>query len=125
MIRRATGPVPTHAEPGSTARHPMSREKGGQAVPDSGYLRYVALGDSQTEGLGDGDDTLGLRGWADRNDGRYRLGQHLLAAPVVRREITGTPLQITPPPGKCLVNEVFRSRAFSGGGPFSPFSFPP
>lgn len=30
------------------------------------YLRYVALGDSQTEGLGDGDDTLGLRGWADR-----------------------------------------------------------
>jgi len=30
------------------------------------YLRYVALGDSQTEGVGDGDDTLGLRGWADR-----------------------------------------------------------
>lgn len=29
-------------------------------------LRYVALGDSQTEGLGDGDDTAGLRGWADR-----------------------------------------------------------
>src|SRR5258708_7068747 len=44
----------------------MSREKGGQAVPDSGYLRYVALGDSQTEGLGDGDDARGLRGWADR-----------------------------------------------------------
>ncbi|MGI5460288.1 SGNH/GDSL hydrolase family protein [Streptomyces sp. CA-249302] len=32
----------------------------------SGYLRYVALGDSQTEGLGDGDEVLGLRGWADR-----------------------------------------------------------
>ncbi|MET7698568.1 SGNH/GDSL hydrolase family protein [Streptomyces sp. NPDC005485] len=31
-----------------------------------GYLRYVALGDSQTEGLGDGDDVRGLRGWADR-----------------------------------------------------------
>ncbi|WP_151481600.1 SGNH/GDSL hydrolase family protein [Streptomyces albicerus] len=35
-------------------------------MPDSGYLRYVALGDSQTEGLGDGDDAGGLRGWADR-----------------------------------------------------------
>ncbi|MEU6800213.1 SGNH/GDSL hydrolase family protein [Streptomyces neyagawaensis] len=30
------------------------------------YLRYVALGDSQTEGLGDGDDVQGFRGWADR-----------------------------------------------------------
>lgn len=30
------------------------------------YLRYVALGDSQTEGVGDGDDVSGLRGWADR-----------------------------------------------------------
>ncbi|MEU5182577.1 SGNH/GDSL hydrolase family protein [Streptomyces longwoodensis] len=28
--------------------------------------RYVALGDSQTEGVGDGDDSTGLRGWADR-----------------------------------------------------------
>jgi lysophospholipase L1-like esterase len=35
------------------------------------YLRYVALGDSQTEGLGDGDDGVGLRGWADR------LAEHL------------------------------------------------
>ncbi|WP_203955498.1 SGNH/GDSL hydrolase family protein, partial [Planotetraspora mira] len=33
---------------------------------DRHYLRYVALGDSQTEGLGDGDDIVGLRGWADR-----------------------------------------------------------
>ncbi|MBO1334546.1 SGNH/GDSL hydrolase family protein [Streptomyces sp. VRA16 Mangrove soil] len=32
----------------------------------STYLRYVALGDSQTEGVGDGDDTTGLRGCADR-----------------------------------------------------------
>jgi hypothetical protein len=41
------------------------------------YLRYVALGDSQTEGLGDGDDITGLRGWADR------LAEHLaVAAPV-------------------------------------------
>ncbi|MGG7612618.1 SGNH/GDSL hydrolase family protein, partial [Streptomyces sp. ZG43] len=29
-------------------------------------VRYVALGDSQTEGLGDGDEAGGLRGWADR-----------------------------------------------------------
>ncbi|GAT69384.1 lysophospholipase [Planomonospora sphaerica] len=35
-------------------------------MPGSEYLRYVALGDSQTEGLGDGDETGGLRGWADR-----------------------------------------------------------
>lgn len=33
---------------------------------DPAYLRYVALGDSQTEGLGDGDDLTGLRGFADR-----------------------------------------------------------
>ncbi|MEV7546133.1 SGNH/GDSL hydrolase family protein [Streptomyces sp. NPDC089915] len=37
-------------------------------------LRYVALGDSQTEGVGDGDDTVGLRGFADR------LAEHLAAA---------------------------------------------
>ncbi|MFB9880767.1 SGNH/GDSL hydrolase family protein [Planobispora siamensis] len=30
------------------------------------YHRYVALGDSQTEGLGDGDDVRGHRGFADR-----------------------------------------------------------
>ena len=30
------------------------------------YARYVALGDSQTEGIGDGDDERGYRGWADR-----------------------------------------------------------
>jgi lysophospholipase L1-like esterase len=35
-------------------------------VSSGAYLRYVALGDSQTEGLGDGDDVHGLRGWADR-----------------------------------------------------------
>ncbi|MGH3313430.1 MAG: SGNH/GDSL hydrolase family protein [Streptomyces sp.] len=38
------------------------------------YLRYVALGDSQTEGLGDGDDAVGLRGWADR------FAEHLAVA---------------------------------------------
>jgi lysophospholipase L1-like esterase len=30
------------------------------------YQRYVAMGDSQTEGLGDGDDVTGHRGFADR-----------------------------------------------------------
>ncbi|MCP2357530.1 lysophospholipase L1-like esterase [Nonomuraea thailandensis] len=38
------------------------------------FTRYVALGDSQTEGLGDGDDVLGHRGWADR------LAEHLARA---------------------------------------------
>jgi len=38
-----------------------------------GYLRYVALGDSQTEGLNDGDELSGYRGWADR------LAEHLAA----------------------------------------------
>jgi lysophospholipase L1-like esterase len=31
-----------------------------------GYSRYVAIGDSQTEGLWDGDDSVGLCGFADR-----------------------------------------------------------
>ncbi|TLS40661.1 SGNH/GDSL hydrolase family protein [Streptomyces montanus] len=30
------------------------------------YTRYVAIGDSQTEGIGDGDEVHGHRGWADR-----------------------------------------------------------
>ncbi|MFF2729820.1 SGNH/GDSL hydrolase family protein [Streptomyces sp. NPDC058008] len=42
-------------------------------MPNSEYLRYVALGDSQTEGLGDGDDVIGLRGFADR------FAEHLAA----------------------------------------------
>jgi lysophospholipase L1-like esterase len=42
-----------------------------EPVRSGKYLRYVALGDSQTEGVGDGDDIVGLRGWADR------LAEHL------------------------------------------------
>ena len=38
------------------------------------YLRYVALGDSQTEGMNDGDEIRGYRGWADR------LAEQLAAA---------------------------------------------
>ncbi len=30
------------------------------------FERFVAVGDSQTEGLWDGDDETGVRGWADR-----------------------------------------------------------
>ncbi|MFF4741408.1 SGNH/GDSL hydrolase family protein [Streptomyces sp. NPDC001262] len=44
---------------------------GTEHPPNTRYARYVALGDSQTEGLGDGDDTTGLRGFADR------LAEHL------------------------------------------------
>lgn len=42
-------------------------------MPGSEYLRFVALGDSQTEGVGDGDDVVGLRGWADRLAERVTL----------------------------------------------------
>ena len=35
-------------------------------MSDIGFSRYVAIGDSQTEGLWDGDDTAGLIGFADR-----------------------------------------------------------
>lgn len=35
-------------------------------MPEQLYHRYVAIGDSQTEGIGDGDDTTGYRGFADR-----------------------------------------------------------
>jgi lysophospholipase L1-like esterase len=33
---------------------------------EGSYRRYVAVGDSQTEGLWDGDDTSGVKGFADR-----------------------------------------------------------
>jgi lysophospholipase L1-like esterase len=33
---------------------------------DRAYTRYVAIGDSQTEGLWDGDDSVGILGFADR-----------------------------------------------------------
>ncbi|MEU6211687.1 SGNH/GDSL hydrolase family protein [Streptomyces sp. NPDC047023] len=39
------------------------------------YRRYVALGDSQTEGLGDGDDVRGLRGFADRFAGHLEAAR--------------------------------------------------
>jgi lysophospholipase L1-like esterase len=33
---------------------------------ETGYSRYVAIGDSQTEGLWDGNDAVGFLGFADR-----------------------------------------------------------
>jgi len=39
------------------------------------YLRYVAIGDSQTEGLNDGDEVTGYRGWADRLAERLAEGE--------------------------------------------------
>jgi len=35
-------------------------------VSETGYGRYVAIGDSQTEGLWDGDEAVGFVGFADR-----------------------------------------------------------
>jgi len=35
-------------------------------MADGPYTRYVAIGDSQTEGLWDGDDSVGVLGFADR-----------------------------------------------------------
>lgn len=45
------------------------------------YSRFVAIGDSQTEGMCDGDDESGYRGWADRLSERLaELNSDLLYA---------------------------------------------
>ncbi|MEU3273622.1 SGNH/GDSL hydrolase family protein [Saccharomonospora sp. NPDC006951] len=43
------------------------------------FTRYVAIGDSQTEGLGDGNELDGYRGWADRLAERLAHGNPDLA----------------------------------------------
>ena len=48
--------------PGRFPRLPLQLE----FVSDNGFARYVAIGDSQTEGLWDGDDSAGVVGFADR-----------------------------------------------------------
>jgi lysophospholipase L1-like esterase len=60
-------------------------------MPEHQYHRYVAIGDSQTEGLGDGDDVQGLRGWADRLAARLaELNPDLLYANLaVRGKLAG------------------------------------
>ena len=60
-------------------------------MPDQLYHRYVAIGDSQTEGIGDGDDTTGYRGFADRLAARLaELNPELLYANLaVRGRLAG------------------------------------
>jgi lysophospholipase L1-like esterase len=48
---------------------------GGSLTPSSHYSRYVALGDSSTEGLDDPDGRGGYRGWADRLAGKLAAAQ--------------------------------------------------
>ncbi|GAA2634367.1 MULTISPECIES: SGNH/GDSL hydrolase family protein [Streptomyces] len=91
-------------------------------MPNGEYLRYVALGDSQTEGLGDGDDTVGLRGFADRfaehltavNPGlRYaNLAVRGRLAGQVRAEQLGPALELRPDLATVVagVNDILRPR---------------
>ncbi|MGZ9928683.1 SGNH/GDSL hydrolase family protein [Streptomyces sp. NC-S4] len=91
-------------------------------MPNGEYLRYVALGDSQTEGLGDGDDTVGLRGFADRfaehltavNPGlRYaNLAVRGRLAGQVRAEQLGPALALRPDLATVVagVNDILRPR---------------
>jgi len=60
-------------------------------MPDQLYHRYVAIGDSQTEGVGDGDDEIGYRGFADRLAARLaELNPDLLYANLaVRGKLAG------------------------------------
>lgn len=60
-------------------------------MPEQQYDRYVAIGDSQTEGIGDGDDVSGHRGFADRLAARLaELNPDLLYANLaVRGKLAG------------------------------------
>lgn len=63
------------------------------------FERYVALGDSQTEGLNDGDERSGYRGWADRLAERLAAGHpefayaNLAVRGLRTREIRDTQLE--------------------------------
>ncbi|MFF5921971.1 SGNH/GDSL hydrolase family protein [Streptomyces flavochromogenes] len=86
------------------------------------YLRYVALGDSQTEGVGDGDDVTGLRGFADRlaeriaavsPEVRYaNLAVRGRLASQVRAEQLGPALTLRPDVATVIagVNDLLRPR---------------
>ncbi|MEV5238305.1 SGNH/GDSL hydrolase family protein [Streptomyces cinnamoneus] len=61
-------------------------------MPGREYARYVALGDSQTEGLGDPDDAGRPRGWADRLAAGHLAPHHpglLYANLAVRGRLAG------------------------------------
>ncbi|MFJ8667540.1 SGNH/GDSL hydrolase family protein [Streptomyces sp. NPDC093600] len=85
-------------------------------------LRYVALGDSQTEGLGDGDDLVGTRGFADRLAERLaaiepavryaNLGVRGRLAGQVRAEQLGPALDLRPDLATVVagVNDLLRPR---------------
>ncbi|WP_326589596.1 SGNH/GDSL hydrolase family protein [Streptomyces sp. NBC_01294] len=91
-------------------------------MPNGEYLRYVALGDSQTEGLGDGDDTVGLRGFADRFAGHLaavnpglqyaNLAVRGRLAGQVRAEQLGPALALRPDVATVVagVNDMLRPR---------------
>ncbi|MFE6907608.1 SGNH/GDSL hydrolase family protein [Streptomyces erythrochromogenes] len=91
-------------------------------MPNTEYRRYVALGDSQTEGLGDGDDTAGLRGFADRFAGHLdaahpglqyaNLAVRGRLAGQVRAEQLGPALALRPDIATVVagVNDVLRPR---------------
>ncbi|MGW2016923.1 SGNH/GDSL hydrolase family protein [Streptomyces sp. NPDC001927] len=86
------------------------------------YERYVALGDSQTEGLGDGDDSTGLRGCADRLAELMAVGSPGLAyanlavrgrlAGQVRAEQLGPALALRPDVATVVagMNDLLRPR---------------
>ncbi|MFD0855465.1 SGNH/GDSL hydrolase family protein, partial [Actinomadura adrarensis] len=70
------------------------------------YLKYVAVGDSQTEGLNDGDEETGYRGWADRlaevlakQDPRFRYANLAVRGRrtrEIRADQTGAALALEP-----------------------------
>ncbi|MFF9070586.1 SGNH/GDSL hydrolase family protein [Streptomyces sp. NPDC014891] len=91
-------------------------------MDDGQYVRYVALGDSQTEGVGDGNDVTGLRGFADRlaeriaavsPEVRYaNLAVRGRLAGQVRAEQLGPALALRPDVATVLagVNDLLRPR---------------
>ncbi|WP_393054784.1 SGNH/GDSL hydrolase family protein [Streptomyces sp. LN549] len=95
-------------------------------MPSGEYLRYVALGDSQTEGIGDGDDIVGLRGWADRFAEHVAVSSPGLqyanlavrgrVAGQVHREQLGPALALRPDLATVVagVNDVLRPRFDAG-----------
>lgn len=93
-------------------------------IPSRVYQRYVALGDSQSEGVGDGDDVVGLRGFADRlaervaaadPEGRVQYANLAVRgrlAGQVRAEQLGPALELNPDLATVVagVNDLLRPR---------------